>query len=111
MMHITVVYCPGPRELHQWSLQLAPGAVVAQALNAARAQWPEGVAQWPEPASVGIWGRRQGADAVLRDGDRVEVYRDLRVDPKVARRERFNRQGVGTAGLFARKRPGAKQGY
>ena len=35
----------------------------------------------------------------------------LRVDPKVARRERFNDQGAKSAGLFTKKRPGAKAGY
>ncbi|MBW8723026.1 MAG: RnfH family protein, partial [Polaromonas sp.] len=44
-------------------------------------------------------------------GDRLEIYRGLRVDPKVARRERFNRQGVKRAGLFAKTRAGAKAGY
>ena len=48
---------------------------------------------------------------VLREGDRVEVLRELRVDPKVARRERFNQQGARSTGLFARRRPGAKSGY
>jgi putative ubiquitin-RnfH superfamily antitoxin RatB of RatAB toxin-antitoxin module len=41
----------------------------------------------------------------------VEIYRPLRVDPKVARRERFVKQGARTAGLFVKKRPGAKAGY
>ncbi|MDH5708755.1 MAG: RnfH family protein, partial [Hylemonella sp.] len=48
---------------------------------------------------------------VLRDLDRVELYRPLKVDPKVARRERFARQGARGAGLFASKRAGAKAGY
>jgi uncharacterized protein len=39
------------------------------------------------------------------------VYRPLLVDPKVARRERFRTQGARAAGLFAKKRPGAKPGY
>ena len=38
--------------------------------------------------AVGVWGRRRALDALLRDGDRVEVYRALRVDPKEARRQR-----------------------
>jgi sulfur carrier protein len=47
----------------------------------------------------------------VREGDRVEVYRGLKVDPKVARRERFRSQGARAAGLFAKRRPGAKPGY
>jgi putative ubiquitin-RnfH superfamily antitoxin RatB of RatAB toxin-antitoxin module len=37
---------------------------------------------------VGIYGRLQGLDTVLREGDRVEIYRNLRIDPKEARRKR-----------------------
>ncbi len=37
---------------------------------------------------VGIWSRRCGREAVLREGDRVEVYRPLAADPKALRRER-----------------------
>jgi putative ubiquitin-RnfH superfamily antitoxin RatB of RatAB toxin-antitoxin module len=59
----------------------------------------------------GIWGRKLPADHVLRDGDRVELYRTLKVDPKVARRERFTRQGARTTGLFSKRRAGAKSGY
>jgi sulfur carrier protein len=47
----------------------------------------------------------------LRDQDRVEFYRGLRVDPKVARRERFSKQGARASGLFAKRRPGSKPGY
>jgi NADH dehydrogenase len=60
---------------------------------------------------LGVWGRKTRMGHILRDGDRVEIYRPLRVDPKVARRERFNQQGARSAGLFARRRAGAKAGY
>ena len=61
--------------------------------------------------SVGVWRRKAALTQVLRDHDRVEVYRPLLVDPKVARRERFARQGARSAGLFASRRAGAKAGY
>jgi putative ubiquitin-RnfH superfamily antitoxin RatB of RatAB toxin-antitoxin module len=57
---------------------------------------------------AGVWGRVVPVAQELRDGDRVEMYRPLTVDPKVARRERFVRQGRRGAGLFARGRqPGS----
>ena len=56
-------------------------------------------------------GKKAGLGQVLSDQDRVEIYRPLRVDPKVARRERFDTQGVKKSGLFAKKRAGAKAGY
>lgn len=61
--------------------------------------------------SFGVWGRRANLNTPLREGDRVEAYRPLRVDPKVARRERFVGQGARSAGLFAQRRPGSKAGY
>jgi uncharacterized protein len=62
-------------------------------------------------AAVGVWGRKARVSQPLREGDRIEVYRPLAVDPKVARRERFRKQGARAAGLFAKKRDGAKPGY
>ena len=37
---------------------------------------------------VGIWGRRCGLATIVRDGDRVEIYRSLQADPKEVRRQR-----------------------
>jgi putative ubiquitin-RnfH superfamily antitoxin RatB of RatAB toxin-antitoxin module len=68
-------------------LELRAGSTVADALAAARlaARFPEIDL---ERAAVGIWSRTCARDARLRDGDRVEVYRALRADPKEARRAR-----------------------
>ncbi len=61
-----------------------------------------------------VWSRTVATDHVLRDLDRIEVLRPIKVDPKVARRERFKKQGAKGAkgaGLFAKQRPGSKAGY
>ena len=42
----------------------------------------------PRRDGVGVFGRRVTPDSPLREGDRVEIYRPLIVDPKAARRER-----------------------
>jgi putative ubiquitin-RnfH superfamily antitoxin RatB of RatAB toxin-antitoxin module len=66
-------------------LELPDGAAVADALRAARiAERHPQLADAP----VGIWARRVDRDEKLRDGDRVEVYRELRADAKSQRRER-----------------------
>lgn len=57
---------------------------------------------WPQCA-CSVWGHKQHPHYVLRSGDRVEITRNLRVDPKVARRERFQAQGKRRAGLFSKK--------
>ena len=41
---------------------------------------------------VGIFGRPVEFDALLRDGDRVEIYRPLMADPKETRRRRVKRR-------------------
>ena len=111
---ITVCFSPAPCTVCELSLQLAAGSTLSQAMALAVQQpdWPQG---WTEQQchtlSPSVWGRKTDWNTVLRDGDRVELCRDLRVDPKVARRERFSKQGARRAGLFANKRPGAAAGY
>lgn len=41
-----------------------------------------------DPSRLGIFSRRVAPDDVLQDGDRVEIYRPLTLDPKDARRRR-----------------------
>jgi putative ubiquitin-RnfH superfamily antitoxin RatB of RatAB toxin-antitoxin module len=60
---------------------------------------------------LSVWGTPCLLDAVLQSTDRLEITKSLRVDPKVARRERFKQQGAKAAGLFAHKRAGSKAGY
>lgn len=44
------------------------------------------------PPRIGVWGQLRSLDHVLRDGDRVELYRALLIDPKDARRLRHRGQ-------------------
>ncbi len=41
-----------------------------------------------DPDRVGIFGRKSDVGQLLRDGDRVEIYRPLIADPKKTRRQR-----------------------
>jgi putative ubiquitin-RnfH superfamily antitoxin RatB of RatAB toxin-antitoxin module len=100
-MHVLVLHSPGPREVLEWSVTLPDGATVRDAIEASGLGQVRPAIDW-RAGGAGVWGRKAGADHVLREGDRVEVYRPLLVDPKLARRERFQRQGARTAGLFAR---------
>jgi len=43
-------------------------------------------------AKVGIFGHKAPQDTVLREGDRVEIYRPLIADPKESRRQRALKQ-------------------
>ncbi len=42
---------------------------------------------------VGVFGQFVELDAILSDGDRVEIYRPLEISPKQARRLRAQRVG------------------
>lgn len=44
--------------------------------------------------ALGRWGRVIDLDHPLADGDRLELLRPLRVDPKEARRLRYQRDGL-----------------
>jgi len=107
---VDVLYSPGPRVVQQSPVQLPAGCQLGQALPAL-AQALGLPLSTLTALDVGVWGLRCPKDRVLMAGERIEFYRPLRVDPKVARRERFVRQGAKSAGLFAKKRPGTKAGY
>jgi putative ubiquitin-RnfH superfamily antitoxin RatB of RatAB toxin-antitoxin module len=110
-LFIALVYSPAPRKVREWALALPAGTTVAQALATSGIFDEFSELQQGGRPVVGIWGRKTSLGHGLLDGDRIEIYRGLRVDPKVARRERFTRQGAKSAGLFANIRPGAKAGY
>ena len=110
MPRVMVLHSPAPRQVQEWIVELPEGASVRDALRASG--WSASLTEEATGAAeVGIWGRRCTLEQPVHEGDRVEIYRPLVVDPKVARRERFRKQGARAAGLFAQRRPGAKQGY
>jgi hypothetical protein len=90
-----VAYATRDRQ-HLWSLELPSGATIADALAAARraaereaagldpALWERGV--------VGVFGEVRARDGAFADGDRIELYRPLRADPRARRRERVARE-------------------
>lgn len=107
---IALVYSPKPRAVRQLTLTVPEGTTVGDALQ--RSGMLEHVnAHEMATLQCGIWGRKVPLTQPLRANDRVELYRSLLVDPKVARRERFVSQGAKSAGLFAKRRAGAKAGY
>lgn len=110
MISISLVYSAEPRMVQEMEFSVAVGSTLGQALQSSGV-----VADWNlgeiDAGDVGVWGRKAALTQVLRANDRIEIYRALTVDPKVARRERFVRQGARSTGLFAKQRAGAKSGY
>ena len=109
-LQITVAWSPVPRCVFELALALPALSRAADALALA-AQQDARFAALPAGYSLSICNQRAQRDQMLNDGDRIEICRPLRVDPKAARRERFKKQGAKSSGLFALRRPGAKAGY
>lgn len=88
-LRVEVAYAERERQT-LLALTVAPGTTAAEAvrLSGIRELHP-GIA--PD-APVGVFGREVPAEYVLADGDRVELYRPLPVDPKITRR-RLAREG------------------
>ena len=101
-LRIDVVYAPASREVCEVALDLPATATVLDAVNASGL-----LTRFPaldvSQAGVGVWGHPAKPEQLLRDGDRVEIYRPLLADPKEVRRRRAAegkamRKGGGEAG-------------
>jgi putative ubiquitin-RnfH superfamily antitoxin RatB of RatAB toxin-antitoxin module len=87
-LSVEVAYA-GPEGQRVVALVVSSGTTAWQAVELAAAQLPGGVV--PDPARLGIFAKKVAADRVLADGDRVEIYRPLTLDPMEARRRRAMR--------------------
>jgi putative ubiquitin-RnfH superfamily antitoxin RatB of RatAB toxin-antitoxin module len=84
-LEIELAWSPGPRQTVVRRLAREAGATVADALALAQREG------WlvPQPQQrVAVYGKLRPLSTPLRDRDRVEVLRPLKVDPKEARRAR-----------------------
>lgn len=76
------------KPIQQLRSRLPAHSSVRDALEAARKQIAilrdRPIEDWP----IGIFGRRVKLDALVRDGDRLEIYGPLIADPKTVRRLR-----------------------
>ena len=82
-LRIEVAYSPVAGQVDRVVLRLPTGSTVGDAVSQA---FP-GLAL--EGLVPGVWGKQRALSDTLRDQDRVELYRPLRVDPKEARRQRY----------------------
>ena len=88
---IEVVYALPEHQVTR-QLSLPPGTTLEQAVK-----FSEISHLFPEidlsRNKLGIFGKLVKSDRALRDGDRVEIYRPLVLDPKDSRRKRAKLQG------------------
>lgn len=85
-LQVYVSYATAEREFLR-PLRVAPGTTVGQAVETSGV-----LAEFPEinlvTQPVGIYAKKKTLDTVLRERDRIEIYRPLIADPKDSRRKR-----------------------
>ncbi|CEG58130.1 RnfH family protein [Legionella fallonii] len=84
MVKVELVYVPKDRPAIQITMDLKQGTTVAQALAESGIYnlYPE-----TKDVSVGIYAKKVSLDTILKNGDRLELYRPLVSDPKEKRRQ------------------------
>ena len=89
-IEISVAYATPERQI-EIPLQVEESCTVAIAIRRSGI-----LEQFPEidlsTAVVGVFSRKVILDALVKAGDRVEIYRPLQIDPKEARRLRAERK-------------------
>jgi putative ubiquitin-RnfH superfamily antitoxin RatB of RatAB toxin-antitoxin module len=89
-LQVWVLYATAQDEFVQ-PMRVAPGATIGQAIEGSGV-----LSRFPEinlvTQPVGIYGRKKMLDTVLRELDRIEIYRPLVADPKDSRRKRAARK-------------------
>ena len=92
---IEVIYAL-PEEQQLLTLDVEQGTTVEQAIKLSGV-----MEKYPEidldKNKVGIFGKITKKDEVLRDKDRIEIYRPLIADPKESRRKRAEKKEAKTA--------------
>lgn len=89
-IRVQVVYA-WPERHWLRELEIPAGSTVADAIHASGAE--KALDGQPiEPSQIGVFGRLVAMDSLLKDADRVEIYRPLLCDPKEVRRRRAEQQ-------------------
>ena len=84
---VEVVYVGPDSRVERRRVELCEGSTVMRAIELCGIE-PSLPAGSIDPARLGIFGRKVVPGQRLHDGDRIEVYRPLVLDPKEARRRR-----------------------
>lgn len=86
LLHVELAYSDG-QDAHVCTLEVPAGSSVMQAIELAMQRQLLPV-QTVDPLRVGIFSRKVEPSQPVADGDRIELYRPLQLDPMEARRRR-----------------------
>ncbi|WP_058526573.1 RnfH family protein [Legionella erythra] len=90
MVNVEIIYMAEDGAFFHEKLTLPAGASVGDALSQSELydEYPE-----TQQLPLGVFARPVTLTTPLREGDRIEVYRPLALDPKQKRRERAKNAG------------------
>jgi putative ubiquitin-RnfH superfamily antitoxin RatB of RatAB toxin-antitoxin module len=92
-LQVWVIYAT-PQDEFVHPMRVAPGTTIGQAIEGSGV-----LSLFPEinlvTQPVGIYGKKKTLETVLRERDRVEIYRPLVADPKDSRRKRAAKKESG----------------
>ena len=92
VLTVAVAFSPRPRVVDHCTVELPLGSDLRAAVVGSGVLDRHGL-MLDEALRCGVWGKLRPLDHPLRHGDRVEIYRPLKVDPKEARRKRYRAKG------------------
>lgn len=83
-----------PQRQGEITVEVPPGSTLQQALGllAPQISTLSGSLSTEQAVASGVWGKVRAPHYVLREGDRIEIYRPLKADPKQARRARVGQK-------------------
>ena len=91
-LHVQVCYASAVQETVR-DLVVEQGTTIEQAIAlSGMLQQIPGIDLALQP--VGLYGKKRPLDTVLRERDRIEIYRPLVADPKESRRKRANKKSA-----------------
>jgi len=103
-IRVEVAFGPAERASEVVALLLPLGSTVSTALEASGLLARHGLTL-DASLAVGVWMKARSLETPLRDRDRVEIYRPLKVDPKESRRLRYRMHLERLAARAAAKLP------
>lgn len=79
--------CATREHQEEIAVEVLPGTTLQQGLALLTPQIAVFLSS-ARPVATGVWGKIRPPHYLLREGDRIEMYRPLKADPKQARRAR-----------------------
>lgn len=88
---VQIVFAAGPGKVFSKNIHVARGTSLREAVDLSGLQVEMQAADLAR-YRIGVWGKAKAGDAMACDGDRIEIYRPLSVDPKLARARRARKK-------------------